>query len=109
MLGRLPLAKLTLEGRLQRQLVLYRAGVEVLNPMEALEELTAQHLLEGRVELPGLLGHDALDALAAAYTAYLAATEPDEVTRLGDEVEGQIVVPVAPGELRGLYGRREGV
>jgi predicted RNase H-like nuclease len=76
--------------------------------MEALEELTAQHLLEGRTVLPGLLDHDALDALAAAYTAYLAAVEPEEVTLVGDEVEGQIVVPVAPGELMKTYGRVAG-
>lgn len=103
LLGRLPLSKMTLEGRLQRQLVLYREGVEVANPMEALEELTAQHLLEGRVDLPGLLSHDELDALAAAYTAFLAATEPERVTLVGDAEEGQIVLPVGAGELKEAY------
>jgi len=105
LLGRLPLPKLTLEGRLQRQLVLYRSGVEVKNPMDTLEELTAGHLLEGRLPLPGLLGHDALDALAAAYTAFLAATEPEKVTLVGDPNEGQIVLPVAAGELKDMYTR----
>jgi hypothetical protein len=105
LLGRLPLPKLTLEGRLQRQLVLYRAGVEVKNPMDTLEELTAAHLLAGQLLMPGLLDHDALDALVAAYTAFLAATEPERVTRVGDPGEGQIVLPVAEGELRDLYTR----
>ncbi len=105
MLGRLPLPKLTLEGRLQRQLALYRAGVEVKNPMDTLEELTAAHLLAGRLALPGLLDHDALDALAAAYTAFLAATEPARVTLVGDPSEGQIVLPVEEGELKELYTR----
>jgi hypothetical protein len=105
LLERLPLPKLTLEGRLQRQLALYRAGVEVRDPMEALEELTAGHLLAGRVELPGLLTHDALDALAAAFTAYLAAREPESVTAVGDPEEGQIVLPVKPDDLKELYGR----
>jgi predicted nuclease with RNAse H fold len=103
LLGRLPLPKQTLEGRLQRQLVLYRAGVEVVNPMDALEELTAQHVLEGRVAMPGLLDHDALDALAAAYTAYLAAEEPDQVTLVGDPEEGQIALPIAAEELKDSY------
>lgn len=105
MLGRLPLPKLTLEGRMQRQLILYRAGVEVKHPMDTLEELTDGHLLRGRVDLPGLLDHDALDALAAAYTAYLAAVEPERVTLLGDPEEGQIVLPVPPEELRDAYTR----
>src|SRR2546425_80840 len=53
LLGHLPTPKNTLEGRLQRQLVLYRAGVGVPDPMQALEELTAHHLLAGTMELPG--------------------------------------------------------
>jgi hypothetical protein len=105
LLGHLPTPKNLLEGRLQRQLVLYRAGVGVPDPMEALEELTAHHLLAGTMELPGLLSHDALDALAAAYTAWLASTSPDQVTPIGDPQEGQIVLPVAPADLKTAYAR----
>lgn len=108
LLGRLPLSKLTLEGRMQRQLVLYRAGVDVADPMDSLEELTPGHLLEGRLNLPGLLDHDALDALVAAYTAYLAAEQPHRVTLVGDPAEGQIVVPVGAGELKEQYTREGG-
>ena len=105
LLGHLPTPKNLLEGRLQRQLVLYRAGVAVRDPMDALEELTAHHLLAGATELPGLLSHDALDALAAAYTAYLASTSPDRVTPIGDVEEGQIVLPIAAGELKTVYAK----
>jgi predicted RNase H-like nuclease len=105
LLGHLPLQKNLLEGRLQRQLVLYRAGVGVPDPMAALEELTAHHLLAGNLELPGLLSHDALDALAAAYTAQQAATAPEMVTLVGDAGEGQIVLPVMPGALKDVYTR----
>jgi hypothetical protein len=102
MLGHLPLKKQTLEGRLQRQLLLYRARVYVPNPMEALMELTPNRLLQGDLALGGLLhDHDALDALAAAYTAWLAANRPDEVSAVGDPAEGVIVVPVA--ELKDKY------
>ena len=105
LLGHRPTPKNSLEGRLQRQLVLFRAGVAVPDPMESLEELTAHHLLAGTMELPGLLSHDALDALAAAYTACLAVTAPDMVTLVGDPEEGQIVLPVAPGELKAQYAK----
>lgn len=107
LLGHLPTPKNLLEGRLQRQLVLYRAGVGVPDPMEALEELTAHHLLAGTLELPGLLTHDALDALAAAYTAYLAATTPEQVSPIGDPEEGQIVLPIAPADLKARYSKSE--
>jgi hypothetical protein len=105
LLGHLPTQKNLLEGRLQRQLVLYRAGVGVPDPMEALEELTAHHLLSGVLDLPGLLSHDALDALAAAYTAVLAGTAPDRVTPVGDPEEGEIILPIAPAALKASYGR----
>lgn len=105
LLGRLPLPKDTLEGRLQRQMVLYRQRVGVRDPMSSLEEITPHSLLEGALRLPGLHTHDELDALAAAYTAYVAATLPDQATRVGDEDEGQIVVPVAAEKLKERYAR----
>jgi predicted nuclease with RNAse H fold len=105
LLGRLPLPKNTLEGRLQRQMALYRSGLDVPDPLAALEELTPHALLEGRVDLPGVLDHDALDALVAAYTACLAASQPPAVTLVGDAAEGQIVLPIAPGGLLDRYGR----
>jgi predicted RNase H-like nuclease len=35
-----------------------------------------------------------LDALAAAYTAWLAIKHPNSIMLYGDEREGQVVVPV---------------
>jgi predicted RNase H-like nuclease len=103
LLDHLPLRKDTLEGRLQRQMVLYRQRVGVRDPMDTLEEMTPHSLLAGTFELPGLHTHDELDALVAAYTAYLAGTQPEEVTAVGEEGEGQIVVPVRA--LKSLYTR----
>ena len=45
LLGRLPYGRGTLEGRIQRQLALMRERVALPDPMDALEELTAHHIL----------------------------------------------------------------
>lgn len=104
LLGRRPLRKDTLEGRLQRQLVLYDEGLNVPDPMDAVEEITRHHLRSGALDFSGkLYTHDQLDALAAAYTACLAARHPERVTLVGDPAEGQITLPVAPGEFRDSY------
>lgn len=103
LLGHLPLRKDSLEGRMQRQLLLLQEGIDVPDPMRAFEEITRHHLLEGNLYLPTLLTHDELDALVSAYTAYLAVRRPDSVTLVGDPAEGQIVLPVPPGELKEIY------
>jgi hypothetical protein len=38
----------------------------------------------------------------------VAGTAPEAVTLLGDAGEGQIVVPVAPSDLKAMYGRGGG-
>ena len=91
----IPFKKDTLEGRLQRQLLLYREGVRVPDAMRVLEEITRHRLLTGQLHLDGLYSHDQLDALVSAYTAFLAARHPDRVTLVGDAREGQIVAPTA--------------
>jgi hypothetical protein len=103
LLGHLPLRKDSLEGRMQRQLVLFRQKVEVPDPMTVLEEITRHHLLEGQLTLPALYTHDELDALGSAYTAYLAFRHPDRVTCIGDEAEGQIILPVGAGDFKEMY------
>ncbi|MEJ2570306.1 MAG: DUF429 domain-containing protein [Anaerolineales bacterium] len=96
-----PLLKRTLEGRMQRQLVLYQEGLDVSNPLRVLEEITRHHLLTGNLPLDGLYEADPLDALAAAYTAFLVGEEPNQVTQVGEAVEGLITLPV--GELKDFY------
>jgi predicted nuclease with RNAse H fold len=93
LLGRRPFLKSTLEGRLQRQLVLFLQGLDIPNPMHALEEITRHHLLSGQLPLQGLLSHDELDALAAAFTAYLVGTKPALTCQVGDPGEGLITLP----------------
>jgi hypothetical protein len=93
LLKRLPFPKKTLEGRLQRQVLLYSRSVEVPNAMRVFEEITRYRLLQGILPLERLHSAEELDALVAAYTAWLAAAEPDQMTLVGDPREGQIVLP----------------
>lgn len=97
----LPFPKTTLEGRIQRQLVLLRQDVEVPDPMQIFEEITRFRLLNGELNLDRLLDSPQLDALVAAYTAWSAST--GDVTLLGHEQEGQIAIPVR--ELLAVYSR----
>jgi hypothetical protein len=93
LLGRSPFGRNTLEGRLQRQLVLIRERVDLPDPLEAMEELTAHHLLAGRVPLSGLCLPCELDALAGAFTAWLAWHFPARVEWLGDGEKDRICLP----------------
>lgn len=95
LLNHRPLPKETLEGRLQRQLVLYLEGVDLANPMHALEEITRHHLLTGNLPLQGLQEHAALDALMAAFSGYLVNRHPDRICQVGERVEGLITLPAA--------------
>jgi predicted nuclease with RNAse H fold len=95
LLERRPFSRETLEGRMQRQLVLYMAGLDLQDPLMALEEITRHHMLGGHLPLEAIRQPEELDALAAAYTAYLVARKPERVTQLGERAEGVITVPVA--------------
>ena len=101
LLGLIPFPKHTLEGRIQRQLVLYLKQLNISNPMQIFEEITRHRLLQGILPLEGLHSVVELDALVAAYTAWMAATKPKEVSLVGHPEEGQIVLPVA--ELKAHY------
>jgi len=98
-----PYKKNTVMGRAQRQLLLYREGVEVFDAMQIFEEFTRHRFLSGELDLGELLNNAALDALIAAYTAFLLYREPHNVTLLGDMVDGQIVLPVPVGQLQEQY------
>jgi predicted RNase H-like nuclease len=93
MLGVLPFPKHSLEGRLQRQLALYDHKVDVPDAMRFFEEITRHRLLKGVLSLEMVYSPGELDALVAAYTAWLAALHPEQVTRLGDPEEGQVILP----------------
>jgi predicted nuclease with RNAse H fold len=94
LLERQPLPKATLEGRLQRQLVLFLKGLDIPNPMRALEEITRHHILTGELPLDDLMTAGELDALVGAFTAYLTALYPEQISQEGDRSEGLITLPV---------------
>jgi uncharacterized protein DUF429 len=95
LLGGSPLPKPTLEGRLQRELILYERGVQIRDPMDFFEEITRHRLRMGVLPMELVHPSEQLDALVAAYTAWLAAEKPDEVSRLGHKLEGFITLPVS--------------
>jgi hypothetical protein len=103
LLGRLPFGRETIEGRIQRQLALLREKVALPDPMDALEEITAHHILSGRLALEGIRRACELDALLAAYTAARAGSSPDGVSWLGDDADGWICLPA--GELLEKYAK----
>ena len=101
MLDGLPFPKHSLEGRIQRQLVLYEQDINVPDPMRFFEEITRHRLLHGILPDDDLHSPGELDALVAAYTAWLATMKPDQITLIGDPEEGQITLPIA--ELKPHY------
>lgn len=101
LLGMTPFSKDTFEGRVQRQLILYDQKLHIANPMSVFEEITRHRLLQGIMPLDVLHSPDELDALVAAYTAWVAATHPNQITTLGHPDEGLVVLPVK--ELKHRY------
>jgi hypothetical protein len=94
MLGRTPFAKHTLEGRLQRQLILYERNINVPDSMRFFEEITRHRLLSGILPEDDLYTPGELDALVASYTAWMVVNEPEKTSAVGDPQEGQITLPV---------------
>lgn len=91
--GQVPLAKPALEGRLQRQLILYEHGVCIKDPMEFFEEITRYKLAKGIWPMDLLYLPEQLDALVAAFTAWLVINKKEKMVQVGDEKEGRIVLP----------------
>ncbi len=89
----IPQPKPSLEGKIQRQLLLYEAGVRIKDPMDFFEEITRHKMLKGNWPLDMLYQPEQLDALVAAYTAWLSIHKPEKVSLIGDSTEGQIAFP----------------
>lgn len=93
LLGQPPLEARSLEGRLQRQLILYDHGLPVADPMGYFEEITRFRLLKGSLPLDGIYTPPELNAWVNAYTAWLAATHSQRLQSLGAAEEGSIHLP----------------
>jgi len=89
-----PFPQPTLEGRLQRQLVLHEKGVHINDPMEFFEEITRFKLLNGILPLDTIFTFEQLDVLVAAFTAWTVDIHMNAYSLIGDPTEGRIAVPV---------------
>ncbi len=83
----------TLEGRLQRQIILHDQGIPMDDPMDFFEEVTRHRLIRGKLPLDMVMSPHALNAYIAAYTAWLLVHQPENTTSVGDGSEGLIFLP----------------
>jgi len=91
--GQVPLARLSLEGRLQRQIILYEQGLRIKDPMDFFEEITRYKLAKGIWPMELLYLPDQLDAMVAAFTSWTTLHKKENISMLGDLKEGMIVLP----------------
>ncbi len=82
-----------LEGRWQRQILLADAGLGIQDPMRFFEEITRHRLRRGQLPMHLIYTPGELNALVAAFAAWLVAHRPDQVAILGDLESGQVVLP----------------
>ncbi|HUI90272.1 MAG TPA: DUF429 domain-containing protein [Anaerolineales bacterium] len=95
LLGLHPLSRLTLEGRLQRELLLYELGLRIRDPMIFFEEITRHKLMNGLLPFELVYTPAQLDAMVAGYTAWQVMHKPAEVIRLGHRLEGFVTLPIS--------------
>lgn len=69
------------------------SGLPVPDAMLFFEEITRHKILESALPLDNVYSNEELNALAAAYTAWLAAHEPEKVIKVGHQDEGYIFLP----------------
>ncbi len=94
LIGQNPLHRRTLEGRLQRSAILYEQGLQIRDPVELFEEITRYKLMQGILPLEDIYSSKELDALMAAYVAWMAASSPGQIV-----VTGEFVLPAPEQEL----------
>jgi hypothetical protein len=78
----------SLEGRLQRSAILYEQGLQITDPIDIFEEFTRYKLIQGILPLENIYSSKELDALAAAYLAWIAVNRPGQIV-----LKGEFAVP----------------
>jgi hypothetical protein len=91
--GAMPYESRSLEGRLQRQLLLWEFGMAVKDPMNFLEEFTRFRLRTSQVPMDQILPGHELRAMIAASTAWLLDNHPERVEHFGVDTAGEIILP----------------
>lgn len=79
----------SLEGRLQRSAILYEQGLQITDPIDIFEEITRYKLIQGILPLENIYSSKGLDALAAAYLAWIAVNRPGQIV-----LKGEFALPV---------------
>ncbi|MHC1785424.1 MAG: DUF429 domain-containing protein [Anaerolineaceae bacterium] len=92
-LGNQPLNEESLEGRIQRQLILSELDLDVPDPMNFFEEVTRFKLLKGQLIMAGIYEPRELNAMMCAVTALLLVKSPDQVIPYGNRGEGFVYLP----------------
>lgn len=90
--GAIPYSSRSLEGRLQRQLVLCEFGFDIQDPMIFLEEFTRHRLKTSQLPMEQILPAYELRAMYAAATAFLLDTRMEAIEPLGEPGRGQLVL-----------------
>ncbi len=96
LLGILPYPAETLEGRLQRQLILREQDIPIYDPMQFFEEITRFRVLHGNLPLEQIYQPAELNAMACAWLSWQVAHHPDLIHPLGTQDEGFVYVPDLP-------------
>jgi hypothetical protein len=91
--GNSPYDSRSLEGRLQRQLILYEFGFPLQDPMAFLEEFTRHRLRTSNVPLNQIGVAHELRSLTAAVIAWLLDNRPETLEHLGQSGEPEIILP----------------
>ena len=92
--GAMPYDSRSLEGRLQRHLLLWEFGLTVKDPMNFLEEFTRFRLRTSQVPLEQILPGHELRAMIAASTAWLLDNHPGRVRHYGTVNAGEVILPL---------------
>lgn len=93
LLGVAPLHAGTLEGRIQRQLVLRDEDLKVPDAMDFFEEVTRFRLLKSILPDKDIFSQAEINAWMAAHTAWLAVMQPERVRVFGEPEEGTVFLP----------------
>lgn len=78
------LSRRTLEGRIQRALILYDQGLQINDPMDFFEEITRYKLTQGILPLENIYSSKELDALVAAYVAWMTVNRSKQIIVKGE-------------------------
>jgi hypothetical protein len=73
------LSRRSLEGRLQRAVILYEEGLQISDPMDFFEEITRHKLLQGVLPVGNIYSFRELDALIMAYLSWMAGNPSEKV------------------------------